>query len=294
MRKAVLTAVLVSLGAVWGLVNDAQAFGHKVRTTCIAYYPGLYSFAPCGCGYPPYVYPCTYRYPKYCGHRKSCWRGYLTGGCLPPGYACRYGCGAGCGSACDGGCGSCGGCGDGCSVGCGNGCGSCGDGCDGCGDGDSYSPSVSSPSTYETDEKVLDDGPAPGPETAPQPEADPADPTASSRQSTFRLAAATGRDGTPAFTRGLQSYWDNNMNEALRAFDAAAAAEPQNALYQYYRALTFYNLQGPDAAGEWLQHAVELERQAPVENYGRRMERVQGPARLWIEQARTDAGLGAK
>lgn len=299
MRKTALAAVFVSLAA-WGLSSSADAFCHKVRTTCIGYYPGLYSYAPCGCGYPPYVYTCTYRFPKFCGHRRACWRGYLTcstpnpycygcGGC---GYAgcgyggCGYGCG--CGSACLMGCGGCdscgvGGCGvDGCAVG----------GCDGCGGGEySYSPSVSAPGTYQTDERVLYDGPAPGPEPAPAP-APVDDSGTEGTQTSFRMTSQARRDGTPAFAQGLRSYWDGNMNAALRSFDAAAAAEPQNALYHYYRALAFYNMQGADAAGEWLRHAVEIERQSPVKNWGRSMERVQGRARLWVEQARRDAGLG--
>jgi hypothetical protein len=305
MRKTVLAAVFVSL-ATWGLASGANAFCHKVRTTCIGYYPGLYSFAPCGCGYPPYVYTCTYRFPKYCGHRKACWRGYLT--CTTPNpyccgcYGCGYGggCGYGCGSACLAGCGACGyGCG-GCGAceGCGIDCGGCGGGCavggcDGCGGDYSYSPSVSAPDSMQTDERVLYDGPAAGaPEPAPAPAPDGAEPSADNHQTSFRMTSQTRRDGLPAFSRGLSSYWDGNMNEALRAFDAAAAAEPRNALYYYYRALAFYSLQGEQAAGQWLAQAVELERQAPVEHWGRSMERVQGRARLWVEQARRDAGLG--
>jgi hypothetical protein len=296
MRKTVLAAVFVSLAA-WGLAGDASAFGHKVRTNCIGYYPGLYSFAPYG--YPPYVYNCTYRFPKYCGHRKACWRGYLT--CTTPNPYCAYGCGGGCygggggygcGSACMMGCGCGGGCGscDGCGGGCGS-CDGCGGGCSGCGGGEySNSPAASAPGSQETDERVLYDGPAAdAPAPAPAPEA--ADPSANNSQTSFRMASQTRRDGSPAFTRGLRSYRDGNMNEALRSFDTAAAAEPQNALYHYYRALTVYNLQGAEAAGQWLDQAVALERQAPVEHWGRIMERVQGRARLWVEEARRDAGI---
>lgn len=298
MRKTVLAAVFASLAA-WGLTSCANGFGHKVRTNCIGYYPGLYSFAPCGCGYPPYVYPCTYRFPKYCGHRKACWRGYLT--CTTPNpYCCYGGCygggGCGMGSGCNYGCGACCascGCGGGSCDSCGiGGCDGCGGGCDGCGGEYSYSPSVSAPGSAQTDERVLYDGPAPAPEAAPAPEPADADPSASNSQTSFRMASQTRRDGSPAFARGLRSYWDGNMNEALRSFDAAAAAEPQNALYHYYRALAFYNLEGAEAASQWLDRAVALERQAPVEHWGRSMERVQGRVRLWVEQARRDAGIG--
>jgi hypothetical protein len=56
--------------------------------------------------------------------------------------------------------------------------------------------------------------------------------------------------------------------------------------------LAYYNVAGEEAANQWLAQAVELERQAPIANFGRSMERVQGRARLWLEQARRDAGLG--
>ena len=115
---------------------------------------------------------------------------------------------------------------------------------------------------------------------------------AGTRQTGFRQAASTRRDGTAAYVRGLRSYWDGNMTEALGAFDAAAAAEPDNALYQYYRALSFYNLRGEAAAADWLAQAVEMERQTPIKNWGRSLERVQGRVRLWVEQARTSAALG--
>lgn len=115
---------------------------------------------------------------------------------------------------------------------------------------------------------------------------------ASTRQIAFKRASARRSSGTSAYGRGLRSYWDGNMNKALEAFDAAAAADPENALYQYYRALTFYSLHGPEAAGHWLAQAVEMEREAPIKNWGFQMERVQGRARQWVEQARRDAGLG--
>jgi hypothetical protein len=291
MRKAVLT-ILVAAGALWGLVDTAEAFCHKVRTTCIGYYPGLYSFAPCGCGYPPYVYSCTYRYPKYCGRRKACYRGYLSCASQYP-YNCGYGACGGCGSSCA----SYGSCGyGGCGTGCGD-CGSCGvgcgTGCDGCGDGGcACSSTDGGPTSFETDSKTIYDAPAPGPQPADSPEAAEGDPMASARQIGFRRTASTRGNGTSAYARGLRSYWDGNMSEALQAFNAAASAEPENALYQYYRALSFYNLQGPDAAGDWLAQAVQMEREAPIKNWGTQMERIQGRARLWVEQARTNASLG--
>jgi hypothetical protein len=81
------------------------------------------------------------------------------------------------------------------------------------------------------------------------------------------------------------------MREALGDFEVAASAEPNNALYHYYRALTMYDVAGAEAAQEALQRAVDAESREPVKNWGKRMERVQGRGRLWIEMARRNAGL---
>jgi tetratricopeptide (TPR) repeat protein len=150
-------------------------------------------------------------------------------------------------------------------------------------------------STYEGGVETIHDGPPPAPEPAAPPAATPpaeVDAQTTGHQTSFRLASQTQASGTAAYARGLRSYWDGNMSEAIAAFDAASAAEPENALYQYYRALAYYNVAGPEGASDWLAQAVEAERQAPVKNWGKSMERVQGSARLWIERARTAARIG--
>ena len=101
-----------------------------------------------------------------------------------------------------------------------------------------------------------------------------------------RLAAfRRSGDGSQAFERGVEQYRDGAHQQALSAFEDATSAEPGNALYQYYQALTLYELSGPDAASDSLRRAVALERQSRVENWGRRMERVQGQKRVWIRGA---------
>lgn len=314
MRR-VLTAVLLTAAVVGATANQASAFHHTIRTRCIAYYPGLYSFGYCGapCPPPPYTFPCTYSYPKYCGPFASCYDGRVqcttgSGGCFARhaakkanrhGYS-GYGTGCGLGY---GGCAPCGygygNCGGGCCASYGN---SYGGGCSGggCSNGDvgtsSGAPVGSSTDAgqpIQSDEKVLYDGPA---ESAPTNNAPPepqADPSASLSRGLFRLTSQTSpqRDGSNDFARGLRAYMDNNMTQALEGFEAASAAEPQNALYGYYRALAMFNLQGADAANDWLAQAVQLERENPVAQWGRRMERVQGRARLWVEQARAAGGV---
>lgn len=335
MRRVML-AVMVAAGAVGVLAQEANAFHHKIHTRCIAYYPGLYSYGYCGapCPPPPYTFPCTYSYPKYCGPFASCYDGRVlcsTGrhygcfarhaakhaakrfysgcgygcglgygccggcglrGCAPCGYGCGYACG-GCGDC--GSCGSCGSCGDSCGSGCSDG--SCGGaGCQNCDSGvSSGGGTTDGGPTMQGDEKILYDGPADkAPASTPPPNPEP-DPSASIFRRPFQLTSVASQqpgDGSKDFARGLGAYRDNDMNDALQAFDASIAAEPQNALYVYYRALAIYNLQGADAANDSLATAVELERQTPVAQWGKRMERVQGRARIWIEQARAGAGIG--
>ena len=62
-------------------------------------------------------------------------------------------------------------------------------------------------------------------------------------------------------------------------------------MYHYYRALALFDLNSAPAAGQALQQAIELERDQPIANWGKRMERVQGRGRVWIENARGAAGL---
>jgi hypothetical protein len=100
-----------------------------------------------------------------------------------------------------------------------------------------------------------------------------------------------GADGSADFERGLSAYRSGSMNDAARQFEAASAAEPDNALFHYYRALAMYDLYGAEAAVEAREQAIQAELRQPVAGWGKRMERVQGRARLWIEQGRRDAGL---
>jgi tetratricopeptide (TPR) repeat protein len=114
--------------------------------------------------------------------------------------------------------------------------------------------------------------------------------SADANPATFRLAGYR-KAGDEAFRNGLDSSRMGAMNEALSAFQRAAQADPQNALYHYHQALTLYDMSGADAARDTLRQAVRAEQRAPIKDWGKRMERVQGPARLWVEKARRDAGL---
>lgn len=210
-------------------------------------------------GCPRYVYGCAPRV-RHChlfGH-KWCRRAMC--------------CGSSCGcSSCDGGC-------SGCSDG------SCGGGTTSASYDASYDPSDAVVESHITSEHV-------SPSVEATPENVPNDRSANIHQSAFRLTSSTQADGSAAFQKGITVFRQGKMKEALGNFEAAATAEPNNALYQYHRALAMFDLAGADAAQDALKKAVELEKTEPVKNWGKRMERVQGKGRVWIETARRSAGL---
>jgi Flp pilus assembly protein TadD len=105
------------------------------------------------------------------------------------------------------------------------------------------------------------------------------------------LISNSQRDGSEAFEQGLNAYRAHSMNNAVGSFETASAAEPENAMFRYYQALAIYELHGAEAANETLRQAVELERAQPIANWGKRMERVQGRNRNWVENARRAAGV---
>ena len=109
--------------------------------------------------------------------------------------------------------------------------------------------------------------------------------------SPFRLTANKRPDGSGAFEAGVTSYRGGSYTVALTSFEKAASAEPDNALYLYYIALSQFEMSGAEAAQDALQKAVERESREPVANWGKACERVQGRGRVWIEKARREAGL---
>ncbi len=158
-------------------------------------------------------------------------------------------------------------------------------------------------------ESIINDAPAPAP-AAPAPGTSttieqPSAPTIeASHVSPLEQSAAKPRDfhlvanatrtrasGSAAFEKGLSAYRQHSLTDAAASFHLAADAEPDKALYHYYLALATYEMAGADAASDSLEKAVQAELAEPVKDWGRRMERVQGRGRVWIENARRDAGL---
>lgn len=142
-------------------------------------------------------------------------------------------------------------------------------------------------------EKVISDRPVggePAAEAAPDPVPDKS--TSISRGSAFRLTGMKqSQPGAVDFNKGVAAFRTRQLNDALASFEAAIAAESDNALYQYYLAMTLFGLSGAEAGQEALTRAVELEQQQPIADWGKRMEREQGRGRAWVEKARRDAGI---
>ncbi len=271
MHKTMLIGTVLSVAVLATLGPRAEAGFH--------HWAAKYGYAP---------YPC-FVIPGGAGTRDVT-TGYTIGFCPPPVHRCCIAAhlamkharraaapGAGCAA---GYCGA-GACGDGYSCGGGY---SCGDGgC--CGD---YVDGQTTGGI--TNEEVLYDGPAasaPGEEV----ESVPTNEVGVTRGAPYRFVSKSTPSGGAEFDRGLNAFRSRSLTDALQSFEAAAAKEPDNAMYHYYRALTLFEISGADAARDALRQAVELERREPIANWGKRMERVQGRSRLWIEKSRREAGL---
>jgi hypothetical protein len=290
MHKAFLATVACSLAMLGSVIVSARAeagFHHgAARGSCYAPYylvPGRGSaggYWACGGGGMGAATG---------GRHHSCRlharRAGLAAGCGGAGSycgagACGYGGYSGCGSGCYGsgdGCGGgCSGCGDGCGGGCGDGCSGCGGGCSDCGQGE-----------QPTSAEVIYDGPVPAGATGTQ-SIDTHEARAAG-STLYRLASNKRQDGSADFEKGLRSFRAHSFSDATASFQTAVSVEPDNAIYYYFQAMSIFELQGAEAASDALQRAVELERDQPIANWGKRMERIQGRGRVWIENARRAA-----
>lgn len=292
-RSIALAAVLSSAMIATGSGTAQAGFHHRAKAYAGYCYPAYAAYAPCmliggGCGTRDCFGGCTIAPCRAPAARHSCCLRHRAK------VAARRGCGGGCDSgrgygARGDGCG--GGCGDGAGGGgCGDGCSSCaigGGGCSGCTSGETISGQQGA--------DVIYDGPAAAEQPAPPPI--PNSEASFRGNAQYRLVSqgATGESvpnrGAAAFDQGLASFRARSLTNALQSFEAAATAEPENAMYHYYRALTLFDLNGAEAGSDALQQAIELEKREAVPHWGKRMERVQGRGRLWIEKARREAGL---
>jgi Flp pilus assembly protein TadD len=103
------------------------------------------------------------------------------------------------------------------------------------------------------------------------------------------VAEVTSEDRAAAsrhFAEGLEKYHAGQFEAAVASFAAGTSAAPSDAKYAYFHALALYSVGKKAEAEARLLIAIELEAAAPVANWGRAMERVQGEARIWVETAR--------
>jgi hypothetical protein len=208
------------------------------------------------------------------------------------GYGCGCG-GYGCGGYGYGACGA-GGCGKirggfihgptagggACSSGCSNGKGgrfrkgkACNGGCD-------------FESDYGTPVYGMPDAPAPAP-MKPTPALPEAGETASGPL-LFRPISHEQVDGA-TFAQGWHAYRNGNYEAAHEALSDVVSREPSNTAAHYALALTQRELGNVAAADALLAEAVAREAEYPVAGWGKLMERVQGPRRVWLEAARSAA-----
>lgn len=280
MNKAVLLAVVLAGSILAGFSNHAVAGWHHGAKGYYGSSCGPYCFIP-GVVSAPGCWVCN---PYWTGktHVHHGCRGHKSRVCVKThqhrnrgSYCCASMCGLGsCAYDYDyrnDGCGSFGG--GGCSVG---------------GIGWSSGGQVHTSGT-EGGGEVIYDGATSDTETGSEPVN--VNEARNSTSSRYHLVSNAQRDGSMAFDKGLIAFRSRSLTSAIDDFDAALSAEPTNAMYHYYRALALYDRDGVDAAGDALQQAIQSERDQPISNWGKRMERVQGRSRLWVENARRAAGL---
>ena len=303
MRKQVSWASAALAVAIVASLSSSAGACHPLA--CAWYFPGGNAYYGCAASYQACVVGYGACGPVGCNPYLGC-AGYNCG-YRPYGYGC-YGCiarkihnhcaihrarkyGLYGGGYCGGGWGDCFG---GCGGSCGGDCVTGGCGAGGCNSGDCVtSGNYVTPRSVDlpSDANIISDRTI-GDDDAPPAAVD--DQSAAINRSVFRLTGLKQEDtaaGVPAFERGLTAYRGGSMNDALTAFTMASEAEPSNAVYHYYRALAMFDVAGADAAQDVLAEAVDVEKREGVKNWGKRMERVQGRSRLWVEMARRDAGL---
>jgi hypothetical protein len=107
------------------------------------------------------------------------------------------------------------------------------------------------------------------------------------RQGVFKNASfIESVKSTASFVDGQRAFLDRDYRLAIDTLTEVGGAEPTNALAFYYLALAHREVGDVAAADSTLPTAVEVESSHPIANWGKRMERVQGQRRLWVEKSR--------
>jgi tetratricopeptide (TPR) repeat protein len=103
------------------------------------------------------------------------------------------------------------------------------------------------------------------------------------------LASDWSDDPSVWFDDGLYLYRNGRYYEAIGRLQYAAVQDPTQAKYYYFLALAQKQVGLQEEALASVQMAADLERQDPLQSWGRMMERYQGHSRVWLEEARLAA-----
>jgi hypothetical protein len=106
------------------------------------------------------------------------------------------------------------------------------------------------------------------------------------RQGVFKNVSFEAMKSAASFADGQRSFLERDYAVAIDTLTKVCGAEPTNALAFYYLALAQRDVGDVAAADSTLTTAVEVESTNPIVNWGKRMERVQGERRLWVEKSR--------
>ncbi len=89
--------------------------------------------------------------------------------------------------------------------------------------------------------------------------------------------------------QGRAALLANDVAAAITAFEASLAIDDRQPLAYYMLALAQFQSNQGDEASANVRRAARLENERPIAGWGRVMQRFQGTARLWLENARREA-----
>ena len=108
-------------------------------------------------------------------------------------------------------------------------------------------------------------------------------------QTASQVAPASSNEAGNLWARGLDLYRSGRFEEAAERFHGAVQAAPGDAKYAYFHAAALHRAGHGSEAADALTLAVQAEERAPIANWGRTLERIQGATRVWLEQNRSAA-----
>ena len=90
------------------------------------------------------------------------------------------------------------------------------------------------------------------------------------------------------YLRGVEYYRSRKFEEALEPFLSSIRNAPNEVLYHYLLAMTYYQLSQPTKADAAIRRAIALERTYPMLDQGRRLSRFRDAAGRWATKRRLE------